>query len=236
MTVCIAALYGNGSGAVLASDRMVTAHFPIGYEFEYEERSKIVELDNVTEVCALIAGDILSGNEVLDAAKLNMLRQKDGGFTATEVGEIVRASYQNVRLSKIIQREIEPRGLDLNSYYSNHQQLSPNVVQMIDNALSNGDMGVEMLIAGANGESFSIYTIVNPGTISDNSSIGRGAIGSGAPHALYSLIEDGYEPSFGKDKVIELVSKAKKRSEVAPGVGQETTIIAIPLEESNVEK
>ena len=215
---------------------MVTAHIPIGYEFEYEERAKIVELDNVTGVCALIAGDILLGNEVLDKAKLNMLRQKDGGFTATEAGEIVRTSYQNVRLNKIIQREIEPRGLDLNSYYSSHQQLSPNVVQMIDNALSNVDMGVQLLIAGANGESFSIYTIVNPGTISDNSSIGRGAIGSGAPHALYSLIEDGYEPSFGKDKVIELVSKAKKRSEVAPGVGQETTIIAIPQEESNVGK
>ena len=147
MTVCIAALYDNGSGAVLASDRMVTAHIPIGYEFEYEERSKIVELDNVTGVCALIAGDFLSGNEVLDAAKLNMLRQNDDGFTATEVGEIVRTSYQNVRRSKIIQREIEPRGLDLNSYYSSHQQLSPNVVQMIDNALSNVDMGVQLLIA-----------------------------------------------------------------------------------------
>ena len=54
MTVCIAALYGNGSGAVLASDRMVTAHIPIEYEFEYEERAKIVELDNVTGVCALL--------------------------------------------------------------------------------------------------------------------------------------------------------------------------------------
>ena len=85
-----------------------------------------------------------------------------------------------------------------------------------------------MLISGANNESHSIYTIVNPGTILDNSSIGRGAIGSGAPHALYSLIEDGYEPSLGKDRVIELVSKAKKRSEVAPGVGQETTIVTIP--------
>ena len=72
MTVCIAALYGNGSGAVLASDRMVTAQIPIGYEFEYEERAKIVELDNTANVHALIAGDILLGNEILDLAKLNM--------------------------------------------------------------------------------------------------------------------------------------------------------------------
>ena len=116
-----------------------------------------------------------------------MLRQKDGGFTATEAGEIVRTSYQNVRRNKIIQREIEPRGLDLNSYYSSHQQLSPNVVQMIDNALSNVDMGVQLLIAWANGESFSIYTIVNPGTITDNSSIGRGARSGLAHHTLCIL-------------------------------------------------
>ena len=39
MTVCIAALYGSGEGVALASDRMVTAHIPIGYEFEYGEHS-----------------------------------------------------------------------------------------------------------------------------------------------------------------------------------------------------
>ena len=29
MTVCIAALYEDGAGVVLASDKMVTAHIPI---------------------------------------------------------------------------------------------------------------------------------------------------------------------------------------------------------------
>ena len=42
MTICVAALYGNGAGVVLASDQMVTAHFPIGYEFEHDETKKIL--------------------------------------------------------------------------------------------------------------------------------------------------------------------------------------------------
>ena len=84
-----------------------------------------------------------------------------------------------------------------------------------------------MLVAGPSGESHTIHTILNPG-MHDNSSIGHGAIGSGAPHALYSLIEGSYVSSMSRDKVIELVQGAKRRSEVAPGVGKETTTVEIP--------
>lgn len=86
-----------------------------------------------------------------------------------------------------------------------------------------------MLIAGPNnGNIHTIHTILNPGMIYDNSAIGHGAIGSGAPHALYALIEDSYTLTMSREKVIELVKRAKTRSEVAPGVGKQTTIVVIP--------
>ena len=69
MTVCIAALYGGGAGVVLVSDRMVTAHFPIGYEFEHQENTKIIALDGADSVHVMISGDVLRGNEILDMAK-----------------------------------------------------------------------------------------------------------------------------------------------------------------------
>lgn len=232
MTVCIAALYGGGAGVILVSDRMVTAHIPIGYEFEHQENTKIVELDGADSVHVLVAGDVLRGHEILGVARAQ-LAQKEGGTTASEAAETVRVAYQQVRLANIIHRELEPRGLDLNSYYGRQQQLAPQVVQIVDQALCNGDMGVEMLVAGPNGDSHAIYTVLNPGTTHDNSAIGHGAIGSGAPHALYSLIEGSYKPSLSKEEVIGLVQGAKKRSEVAPGVGVETTIVEIPSEENS---
>ena len=232
VTVCIAALYGDGAGVVMATDRMVTAHIPIGYEFEHKENTKIVELDGAASVFALIAGDVLRGNEIFDLAKSELM-PKDRDCTAEDAAETVRSSYQKVRLTNIIHRELEPRGLDLNSYYSRHQQLLPQVVQMIDQALFSSDLGVEILVAGSNSPAHTIYTILNPGTIHDNSSIGHGAIGSGAPHALYSLIEGSYTPSLDKDAVVDLVERAKGRSEVAPGVGKETTIVVIPRKETD---
>ena len=232
MTVCIAALYGDGAGVVLVTDRMVTAHIPIGYEFEHQENTKIVELAGANSTHALLAGDVLVGNEVLKVAQVQMT-QRDGSVSASEAAEIVRGAYQQVRLEKITHQELGSRGLDLDTYYGRHQQLSQPIVQMIDQAFCKGNLGVEMLVAGPNGETHAIHTILNPGTIHDNSSIGHGAIGSGAPHALYSLIEDSYAASLSKEEVITLVEKAKKRSEVAPGVGVETTIVVIPREETN---
>ena len=233
MTVCIAALYGDGAGAVLASDRMVTAHIPIGYEFEHSEKTKIVELGGSDSVYALVAGDVLRGNEILNLARMQLIQQ--GRVTASETAEIVRRAYQQVRLANIAQRELEPRGLDLNGYYGRHQQLSPQVVQIIDQALCSADLGVSILVAGSNGSkegTHTVHTILNPGTIYDNSSIGHGAIGTGAPHALYSLIENSYSASMSRDAVVNLVEQAKKRSEVAPGVGKKTTTVVIPIEDT----
>ena len=224
MTVCIAALYGDGAGAVLVSDKMVTAHIPIGYEFEHGEATKIVKVGE--NVYALVAGDVLRGNEVLSMARAQ-LAQRDGA-TVSDIAETIRGAYQRVRLAMIVHTELEPRGLDLGSYYSSHQQLLPQVVQIIDQAMTNSNLGIEMLVAGFNGQTHAIFTILNPGTIHNNSPIGHGAIGSGAPHALYSLIANSYTASMDRDLVIDLVQKAKKQSEVAPGVGAKTTTVVIP--------
>jgi len=231
MTVCIAALYDGGAGVILVSDRMVTAHIPIGYEFEHRESPKIIPLDGADAVHVPIAGDVLRGNEILDEAKA-LLAHREGSIAAPEAADTVRQAYQKVRLTNIVHRELEPRGLSLESYYGRQQHLSPQVVQIIDQAMYNADLGVEMLVAGPNGGNHAIHTILNPGTIHDNSSIGHGAIGSGAPHALYSLIEGSYAPSLSRDEVLALVEAAKHRSEVAPGVGKETTIVEIPGKET----
>ena len=72
MTVCIAALYDRGAGAVLVSDKMVTARIPMGYEFEHDETTKIIKLDDGGSVYALISGDVMRGNEILDVAKAQL--------------------------------------------------------------------------------------------------------------------------------------------------------------------
>jgi len=225
MTVCIAALYDSGKGCVLVSDQMTTAHFPIGYEFENDEVEKIVQVNASISVYALIAGDVLFANEVIEGVRKEIATQ---GTTVTSgIAELFRKSYQDARRQRIIRNELEPRGLDLPTYYQNHKNILPQIIQLIDNAFKTYNPRVEFIVAGQGEATCHIFTIMNPGDSICHNPIGYAAVGSGAPHAMYSLIESNYKKSLDKTKVKELVEKAKQRSEVAPGVGKDTKVIVI---------
>ncbi|MDP2919823.1 MAG: hypothetical protein Q8O43_06375 [Dehalococcoidia bacterium] len=226
MTICIAALYENGKGCVLASDQMTTAHFPIGYEFENEEVKKIIKVRETSVAYLLSAGDVLFANEILEAVRKEV---DEKGITAAPIiAESFRQCYQTVRKQHIIRNELEPRGLTLDTYYQAHQRLVQAVVMMIDNALKGGNPRTELIIAGFGESCCSVFSIVNPGDLFCHDAIGFAAVGSGGPHAVYSLIESGYKKSMDAKTVYELVKKAKHRSEVAPGVGRGTEIISVP--------
>jgi len=226
MTICIAALYENGKGCVLASDQMTTARFPIGYEFENEEIKKIIKVRETTVAYLLIAGDVLFANEVLEAVRKDVDAK---GITATPViAELFRQHYQTVRKQHIIRHELEPRGLTLDLYYQAHQKLVQAVVMMIDNALKTGNPRTELIVTGFGESGCSVFSIINPGDLFCHDAIGFVAVGSGGPHAVYSLIESGYKKSMDAKTVYELVEKAKHRSEVAPGVGKGTEMVSIP--------
>lgn len=230
MTVCIAALCDDGQGVVLASDQMVTVPFPINYEFEHEGSTKILPLVGETKV--LLSGDVFRGHEMVGMAR-SALSKHRGPVTTAEATEVVRSCYQDLRRTCITQAQLEPRGLDIPSFYSNHHQLVPDLVGAIDQALANANLGIELVVAGRNGDRFAVYSVTHPGIVHDHSVLGYGVIGSGAAHAMYSLIEADYRPTMPRAQVVDLVTAAKTRSQVAPGVGLRTTLEAIPAEETH---
>lgn len=229
MTICIAALYDDGKGCVLASDQMTTAHFPIGYEFEREDINKIIALNDSRTCYALLSGNTIWGYEIIEATKKEV---KSKGITAVDaIADIMRNVYSNNRRMRIVRDEIESRGLDIATYYQSQQRLQSSIVHMIDTALRTADAGVQFIIAGKGEEAYQLFSITNPGQLACHDCIGYVAIGTGAPHVIYHFIEAGYKKSIGLDAVKELVNKAKERSHVAPGVGTETTLIIMPEKE-----
>ncbi len=238
MTVCIAALYEDGDGVVLASDHMVTTSYPMPYEFENDEMSKIHRMSEHAPIFALAAGDLVNGNEMLDHAQMEVARQevaRENGITADQVAEIVRMCYSSLRLKLAVSLHLEPRGMDHPTFISNQNNLTPQLAQYLDQAIAQFDIGVELIVAGPTNEKVGIYQIVHPGVIINATSIGYAAIGSGAPHAIYSFIEQPYKQSFNRQEAEAGVQAAKRRSEVAPGVGEKTSteIVCIAEEETD---
>ena len=227
MTVCIAALYENGKGAVLASDHMITANIPIGYEFENDETSKIHALNDDTYV--LLSGNVLFGDQIVQSSRITIAGESLEHVR--DLANVVKAKYQNFRLSYIEDNYLSSRGLTLEEYYGRQATLNPGVVQMIDDTMVNVDIGVQLIVVGPTGTGYGIYVITNPGMAHCMDAIGFCAIGSGAPHVTYSLLGATYKRSLEKSAVKDLVVRAKEISEVAPGVGGETSIHVLPKEE-----
>jgi 20S proteasome alpha/beta subunit len=228
MTICIAALAENGKKAVLATDRMITANFPIPTEFETDDVPKIYPLGN--SALAMSAGNALSAYEIIERAKAHIYAQQ---ITKTEqIVETVRRSFQDYRRGRVIEKTLEPRGLTLPSYYASQQKLVLGVVQDIESQLTNFNLQVELIVAGCRDkEECHIYTITHPGVALSHDALGHVSIGSGAPHVMYYFIGSSYHKSLPVEEVKDLVLKAKKRSEVAPGVGKQTEVIIIPRQE-----
>lgn len=217
MTVCIAALADDGKGLVLAADRMVTAGFPMAYEHEREDVEKMAMI--ATNAAVLISGNIQWASEIIAKAKREL-----GGNPATveQIAEVVRKEYQGQRQMVIRQTVLEPRGLSLMDFYNMHQRLNAGVLAEIEGNLSQLNLNVEFIVAGCTDTLHHIYTISHPGMTIVHDSIGHVCIGSGGSHATYHLIGSNYRKTLKTKDVLSLVEAAKKKAEVAPGVGEAT--------------
>jgi 20S proteasome alpha/beta subunit len=228
MTVCIGALCSSDgrSGApsvVVASDRMVTMGNLVEFEHEIPKAIEITR-----HSVALIAGDALGGAQVARDVASQYSSKHDAN-----VEEIVQAlahQYAMRRDEKIENAFFRPRGITKEEFYRGglQQRMLQPLAGQIDNHVASYNFGVEMLVAGADSERGHLYAITNPGGSStDFRQIGFGAIGSGALHAVQALIGLGHSGNKSLNEAIFSVYTAKRRAEVAPGVGHDSDLLVI---------
>jgi 20S proteasome alpha/beta subunit len=87
---------------------------------------------------------------------------------------------------------------------------------------------VELLIAGVDAAGAHVYSIHNPGKPArEHDVIGYAAVGSGGIHALQAMIGFRHSPTAGLRETVFRVYAAKRRAEVAPGVGLDTDVAIV---------
>jgi len=223
MTVCMGALCRDrtaGDTVVLASDRMVT--WAGMTQFEHP----VPKIDGICPTAqALIAGDALAGRVVVHRAIAAL-----GGALAPvdNAASAVASCYAEERLERAEAQILGPRGLSVARFYQVHQQLVPQITAALDTALATFDLGVEMIVAGVDASGGHLHTISNPGgTQQCHDVIGYVAIGSGAIHAVQSMIGFGHSDARPVAETVFRVFASKRRAEIAPGVGRETDLFVI---------
>jgi 20S proteasome alpha/beta subunit len=206
---------------------MLTAQYPLNLEVEHEER-KIVE---VAPNCLLLAaGNALVGTEIL--RRFSTRRPAEASIPA--LASALLRSFQEVRLQKAEELYLRPRNLTFSLFTEKGSQMIPvQLYAQLDQQLATFDIGAEYIICGVDSEGGHIVRLRNPGTLDWLDVIGFDATGTGGIHASLMLLSETLGPHSRNKGLIETlyaVYAAKRRAEVAPGVGRDYTDLAVVTE------
>jgi hypothetical protein len=223
MTICIAAAAAEKSAVVVASDKMISAGF-LDLEFDHPG-SKIEALG--ASCVGLSAGDALPAGDLFSSAQSVATQLQTP--QVRQIAETIKDTYSTLRSKRIEETVFKPRGVTIDSFYQQGliRQFPPEVAMSLDDRVQRMKFGVELIVAGVDRDGAHIFGITDPGISDSYDQIGYHAIGSGMSHALLSLVGAGQHWSMTVNETVFNVFRAKRQSEVAPGVGRSVELRVI---------
>lgn len=252
LTVCIAAICG---GTIFgASDRMMTSG---DVEFEPELDSilkpeipgplfnlntKIIPL--TTSVAVMTAGDSGLQSELVTLlarwVKSQLEVDINKWLSVSETAEAYLDIYDKVKLQHAKHSIFPKYGLSGAAFATQQKQLSESLITRVIAEMEEFDgtfsakYGIETIITGVDNDSgfpaphiYSITKSAGNDLKACCDSLGFAAIGSGARHAESQFMLAGHSRHSYSPETLLLTYLAKKRSEVAPGVGKGTNMFTI---------
>lgn len=119
-------------------------------------------------------------------------------------------------------RALGPLSLTMDSFIKRQKEMTPEIVKDLTSAIVNFDMPeIEAIVTGIDGTGTHIYVVTNSG-VECRDAIGFAAIGIAYWHANSQFMFAGHNRMRPLPETLLLTYAAKKRAEVAPGVGSGT--------------
>jgi hypothetical protein len=224
MTVCIAAICEGGI-IFGAADRMKTA---MDVQFE-PPIPKIFPITN--SIIAMTAGDALFQREILGSvfSIVNAQIDKDpqNWWKISDVAELHARFYSIGKQKQAENAILVPLGLDREKFLSCQHAMSNDFINSIKNQILNFKMPHTLsIITGVDNEGTHIYAVENEKVYCWDT-IGFASIGSGSRHAESQFMLAGHSRISPLPESLLLTYSAKKRAEVAPGVGCYTDMFMV---------
>jgi len=221
----VAAMSDGGDRVFGASDRMLT-----GRDVEFEpSQTKIFGLTR--SIAILVAGDTAMQIEVLHKVradvKARVQAEPDNWWNVSDVADLYSRYYNEARSKRSENAILAPLGLNRTSYLDRQQQLSSDlVIQIADRLTKYESPRVQAIVMGVDTTGGHIYVCDN-GTITCQDAVGFASIGIGYWHANSQFMFGGHTKYKAMPETLLMTYFAKKRAEVAPGVGAQTDMLMI---------
>lgn len=221
MTICICAVCDASKRVVVASDRMMTAG-DLTVAFEHD----VPKINTLTGNClALTSGPALVHTDLFRLVKASI----HAGATPpiSEIVEKVKEEYLKIRSRQIEERFFKVRGFDIKWFNENQRMLNPEIALRLDHQLETYRFDLSILIAGVDGVGAHVYYVYPPCSSECFDSLGYCGIGTGERHADSTFISYRYAPSFPLESALYITYEAKRKAEIAVGVGKSTDMAII---------
>ena len=227
MTVCIAALcnwlYPNkeiGRAVITAADRMLTSG-----DVEYEPpQFKTCFL--APKINILVAGDMVVHTEALLATHRRIAVSPSDDVE--NAARIYASCVQDVRERRAADLYLRALGLDQLSFLQQQKQMNQQLVFDLASQLQAYELDVEALVVGCDGNiSAHIFHVDGLGIVTCHDDINFAAIGLGREHAKSFFMASKYPKILSYSQALPVIFVAKKRAEIAPGVGTKTDYFLI---------
>jgi hypothetical protein len=209
-----------------AADRMLTA---ADIEFE-PETPKIVRL--TTSIFALLSGDSSLQHqimvEVLSVVNAKIAADPKNWLKVRDVVEIYANRYNELRLREAKNLFLAPLGLTLETFVAKNKTLSPELVDKLSSRLLDYELpeDIATIICGLDSTGIHLY-VVRGNKVECLNQAGFAAIGAGDWHSNSQFMFAKHNWMKPFSETLLLTYAAKKRAEVAPGVGQATDMFTI---------
>jgi hypothetical protein len=225
VTVCIAAI-AEHNVVLAASDRMLTAG-----DIEFQPpRSKILRLTPAIVVMAA-AEDTPLHTEIMHRVRRVVYKRieedAEDWWMVGDVAELYRYHYDAERVRRAEYSILMPLGLTTDSFVARQDEMQEDFLRKVGDKLLGYELDeLEVIICGLDSEGAHIYLIDN-GKVSCHDDIAFAAIGAGGRHAASQFMFAGHTRLNSVATTMMLVYSAKKRAEVAPGVGEITDMFSL---------
>ncbi len=223
MTVILAALYDNGKGAILVSDKMRTVEHPQVSKKSTAEAPDVVKIEKLNDyVYMLHAGNMDLCLPYIEELKRE-IRQDD------KPRKVIRKAagiYRKYRQKDVENKVLLHYGFNSMDEYKHAQNLSAELVSLLDDKITHYFSPFDLILVCLEDDVYSIYGLADPGFFMSQS-FGSAVTGSGARFAMEVVTQE-HTKSMSKDKVKEVLLKAKKMAEQDEHVGAETEIVELP--------
>ena len=243
MTVCIAAICNNSDTIFGACDRMLTAG-----DIEFEPALRPVATSNMAQttnpkivhatssIVIMTAGDSALQTEITDDVKSEVRERIKGMKSWLPVKEVVGIyveAYNRAKAARLNNSVLVPLGLNSNTFVSRQSEMSAAFIAETSTRIRQFEFefmsshGVETIITGIDATGPHIYTVfkcASGDAVMCCDALGFAAVGSGSRHAESQFMMSGHGPFSDREETLLLTYVAKKRSEVAPGVGRATEL------------